>query len=208
MSDLWTERYRPRTLDDYVWSSQAQKDAVEGYLAEGKLANLMLLGPPGTGKTSLALMLLRLLKVDKSDIKMLNGCVDNGIDIIRDLENFVSTMPLGDFRYVVIDECLDESTLVWIMEKESGKIDSKPISTLNPSKELVMSYDVDSGHIEWVEYTLHDKGIQEVYEIQLANGEVVVCTSSHKWYVQDANGLTTVVTTDQLHQYTHILSPL
>lgn len=50
MSDLWTERYRPRTLDDYVWSSQAQKDAVEGYLAEGKLANLMLLGPPGTGK--------------------------------------------------------------------------------------------------------------------------------------------------------------
>lgn len=104
MSDLWTERYRPRTLDDYVWSSQAQKDAVESYIAEGKLANLMLLGPPGTGKTSLALMLLRLLDVDKSDIKILNGCVDNGIDIVRDLENFVSTMPMGEFRYVLFDE--------------------------------------------------------------------------------------------------------
>lgn len=104
MSDLWTERHRPKTLDDYVWSSTAQKDAVESYLQEGKIANLMLLGPPGTGKTSLALMLLNLLKVDKSDIKMLNGCVDNGIDIIRDLENFVSTMPMGDFRYVLIDE--------------------------------------------------------------------------------------------------------
>jgi replication factor C small subunit len=104
MSDLWTERYRPKTLDDYVWSSTAQKDAVESYLQEGKIPNLMLVGSPGVGKTSLAFMLLNLLKVSKSDIKMLNGCVDNGIDIIRDLENFVSTMPMGEFRYVLLDE--------------------------------------------------------------------------------------------------------
>lgn len=50
MHDLWTERYRPKTFDEYVWSSVAQKDAMESYVAEGKIPNLMLLGPPGTGK--------------------------------------------------------------------------------------------------------------------------------------------------------------
>ena len=104
MSDLWTERHRPKTLDDYVWSSDHQKEQVESWLKEKRLPNIMLVGSPGVGKTSLAFMLLELLNVDKSDIKLLNGCVDNGIDIVRDLENFVSTMPMGDFRYVVFDE--------------------------------------------------------------------------------------------------------
>jgi DNA polymerase III delta prime subunit len=54
--------------------------------------------------TSLALLLLRLLDVDKSDIKFINGCVENGVDVVRDIENFVSTMAMGDYRYVVIDE--------------------------------------------------------------------------------------------------------
>lgn len=102
--DLWTEKHRPKALEDYVWSSDAQKLTVESWIKERKLPNIMLIGSPGVGKTSLAFMLLDLLDVDKSDIKLLNGCVDNGIDIVRDLENFVNTMPLGDYRYVVFDE--------------------------------------------------------------------------------------------------------
>lgn len=101
---LWVERWRPQTLTDYVWSSDAQRNQVESWVKDQHVPNVMLYGPPGTGKTSLVLMLLRLLDVDRSDIKILNGCVDNGIDIIRDLENFVSTMAMGEYRYVVIDE--------------------------------------------------------------------------------------------------------
>jgi DNA polymerase III delta prime subunit len=103
-NDLWVERWRPQTLTDYVWSSDSQKDQVHAWVKEGKIPHLMLCGPPGTGKTSLALLLLKLMGVDKSDIKILNGCVDNGIDVVRDLENFVSTMPMGEYRYVLYDE--------------------------------------------------------------------------------------------------------
>lgn len=103
-NDLWTERHRPKTLADYVWSSSDQQNQVQAWVKEGKVPHLLLVGSPGVGKTSLAFMLMDLLHVDKSDIKFVNGCVDNGIDVVRDLENFVSTMPMGDYRYVVIDE--------------------------------------------------------------------------------------------------------
>lgn len=103
-NDLWVEKWRPRTLADYVWSSSDQQLQVESWVQEGKIPHLLLVGSPGVGKTSLAFMLLNLLGVDKSDIKFVNGCVDNGIDVVRDLENFVSTMPMGDYRYVLIDE--------------------------------------------------------------------------------------------------------
>lgn len=103
-NDLWVERYRPQTLADYVWSSADQQNQVNAWVKEGKIPHLLLVGSPGVGKTSLAFMLLKLLGVDKGDIKFVNGCVDNGIDVVRDLENFVSTMPMGDYRYVLIDE--------------------------------------------------------------------------------------------------------
>ena len=103
-SDLWVERWRPRTLDDYVWSSSAQREQVSSWVKDGKIPHILLVGTPGVGKTSLAFMLLKLLNVDSGDIKFVNGCTDNGIDVVRDLENFVSTMPMGDYRYVLIDE--------------------------------------------------------------------------------------------------------
>ena len=103
-SDLWVERWRPQTLDDYVWSSSAQQQQVNSWVKEGKIPHLLLVGTPGVGKTSLAFMLLKLLQVNSGDIKFVNGCTDNGIDVVRDLENFVSTMPMGDYRYVLIDE--------------------------------------------------------------------------------------------------------
>lgn len=103
-SDLWVERWRPQTLDDYVWSSPAQQQQVNSWVKEGKIPHLLLVGTPGVGKTSLAFMLLKLLQVNSGDIKFVNGCTDNGIDVVRDLENFVSTMPMGDYRYVLIDE--------------------------------------------------------------------------------------------------------
>lgn len=207
-SDLWVERWRPQTLEDYVWSSDAQKAQVASWVREGRIPHTLLVGTPGLGKTSLALMLLKLLNVNSGDIKFVNGCTDNGIDVVRDLENFVSTMPMGDYRYVLIDECLDELTPVWVKNKQTDQVYNTPIREVQSQVELVMNFNTDTNTVEWSEFTLYDKGVQDVYEITLDNGETVVCTASHKWYVRDQHDNVLVVTTDQLDEYNHILSPV
>jgi len=49
-SDLWVERWRPQTLDDYVWSSDAQKAQVASWVREGRIPHTLLVGTPGLGK--------------------------------------------------------------------------------------------------------------------------------------------------------------
>ena len=101
---LWVDRYRPKTLDEYVWADVSQRTQVETWVREKHLPNLLVDGPPGTGKTSIIKCLLNELHVDKSDIRFINGSHTNGVDDIRELSRFAETMPNGDFRYVVIDE--------------------------------------------------------------------------------------------------------
>ena len=59
--------------------------------------------------------------------------------------------------------------------------------------------------IEWKPFMLFDKGKRDVLEIEFENGEVVVCTPEHKWYV-DCDGDTIVIRADELEKYGHILT--
>ena len=47
---LWTERYRPETIEDYVWINDGQRQQVESWIKEGDLPHLLLSGGPGVGK--------------------------------------------------------------------------------------------------------------------------------------------------------------
>jgi DNA polymerase III delta prime subunit len=105
MSDIWTEKYRPQKISDYVWTDNNQKQQVENWIRDGALPNLLISGSPGTGKTTLAKCLLNELDVNSVDVKYVNGSHTNGVDDIRALSRFIETMPIGDFRYVLLDEC-------------------------------------------------------------------------------------------------------
>ena len=105
MKELWTEKYRPDTLNGYVFRDTEQKKQIETWVKEGAIPHLLFSGSPGTGKTTLAKILINLLGVDEFDVKEINASRDNSVEFIRStIEGFVQTMPFGDFKIVLLDE--------------------------------------------------------------------------------------------------------
>jgi|TARA_B110000858_G_C17807573_1_gene478877 replication factor C small subunit len=105
MKELWVEKYRPSSIDTYVFRDDQQRRQVNGWKEDGALPHLLFSGAPGTGKTTLAKVLLQELDVDSMDILEINASNENSVDIIRSkITNFSSTMPFGDMKYVLLDE--------------------------------------------------------------------------------------------------------
>ena len=105
MKELWTEKYRPSSIGTYVFRDEGQRQQVSGWVEEGALPHLLFSGAPGTGKTTLAKVLLTELEVDDMDILEINASNENNVDTIRNkITNFSSTMPFGDIKYVLLDE--------------------------------------------------------------------------------------------------------
>jgi DNA polymerase III delta prime subunit len=102
---LWVEKYRPNTVDGYVFTDDNQKDQVEGWIREGSFPHLLMSGDPGTGKTTLAKLLINELGVEEYDVLTINASRENGIDMLREkINGFVQTMPFGKFKVVLLDE--------------------------------------------------------------------------------------------------------
>jgi len=105
MKELWTEKYRPRTVADYVFRDNEQKNQVQNWIDSKSIPHLLFSGAPGVGKTTLAKILINELKIDEYDVLDINASRENSVDTIRDkITGFVQTMPFGDFKIVLLDE--------------------------------------------------------------------------------------------------------
>ena len=105
MKELWTEKYRPKTVDEYVFTDVAVKEQIEEWIKEGACPHLLLHGPAGTGKTTLAKVLVNQLGIDNFDFLQVNASRDNGVDFLKTkIEGFVSTLPFGHLKIVLLDE--------------------------------------------------------------------------------------------------------
>jgi DNA polymerase III delta prime subunit len=105
MKQLWVEKYRPATVDGYVFVDEAQREQVESWIRDGSIPHLLLSGAAGTGKTTLAKVLITELGVDEYDVMYVNGSKEGRkIEWVDRLISFVQTMPFGKFKVVLIDE--------------------------------------------------------------------------------------------------------
>ena len=103
-NSLWVEKYRPQTIADYVFVNERQKNQVEGWVKDGSIPHLLLSGDPGTGKTTLAKVLIHELEVSEYDVLEINASRENSVDVVRNkIVNFVQTMPFGNFKVVLLD---------------------------------------------------------------------------------------------------------
>jgi len=99
---LWVERYRPSTMETYI-GNEHLKSKVSIYLESGDLPHLLLYGRAGTGKTTLAKLLVNNIECDYLYI---NASDENNVDTVRTkVKTFASTMGFKDMKIIILDEC-------------------------------------------------------------------------------------------------------
>ena len=105
MKELWVEKYRPKTVDGYVFRDEHQRAQVKTWIKDKTIPHLLFSGNAGIGKTTLAKLLFNELDVNDLDILEINASRTNSVDDVREkIINFVQMIPFGDFKVVLLDE--------------------------------------------------------------------------------------------------------
>ena len=104
-STPWVEKYRPSTLEGYVFKDENQKAQIKKWIREQSIPHLLLSGHAGIGKTTLAKLLFNELKISSLDVLEINASRTNSVEDVRNkIIDFVRLMPFGDFRVALLDE--------------------------------------------------------------------------------------------------------
>jgi len=105
INTLWNEKYRPSTINDYVFRDDNQREKVESWINQGSIPHLLFSGSPGVGKTTLAKILINELGINDFDVMISNGSKEGRkIEWVDKLISFCKTIPFGNFKVVLIDE--------------------------------------------------------------------------------------------------------
>ena len=100
-NSLWVEKYRPSKLTEYV-GNEHLKDKVKDYLESGEIPHLLFFGKAGTGKTTLAKLIVNSIDCDHI---IINASDENNVDTVRNkVKGFASTVGFKDMKIIILDE--------------------------------------------------------------------------------------------------------
>ena len=104
--ELWVEKYRPKTVDGYVFRDGHQRKQVQTWIKDQSIPHLLLSGSAGIGKTTLAKVLINSLGIEEHDVLEINASRTNSVEDVRDkITNFVQMIAFGSpFKIVLLDE--------------------------------------------------------------------------------------------------------
>ena len=98
---IWTEKYRPDTLENYICNDQL-RGIISNFLTKKNFSHLLFYGSAGTGKTTLAKILTKNIPCD---VMYVNASDNTGVDFVRDkIKPFASSMGFHDIKVVILDE--------------------------------------------------------------------------------------------------------
>ncbi len=99
---LWVERYRPVSLENYI-GNEHLKTKVSKYISTGDIPHLLLHGKAGTGKTTLAKLLVSNVDCDQMYV---NASDENNVETVRNkIKMFASSVGFKDLKVIILDEC-------------------------------------------------------------------------------------------------------
>ena len=105
IKELWVEKYRPKTVDGYVFRDDHQRKQIATWIKDKSIPHLLLSGAAGIGKTTLAKILINEIGIEDYDVLEINASRTNSVEDVRDkITNFVQMIPFGPFKVVLLDE--------------------------------------------------------------------------------------------------------
>lgn len=108
MQKMLYQECRPESIDDYVFVDTDMQTKLKEWIDKKYLPELILCGPPGTGKSTLSYLVCKEIGFDASDVRIFDGSTDTSVDIVRErIRPFVETVSHNELGRVVIIEEFD-----------------------------------------------------------------------------------------------------
>lgn len=108
IKELWWQKHRPKSLKGFAFQNSEHKRIIKKFIEEKSIPHLLFQGAKGSGKTTLAKILINSLVPEEfqdSDVLVINGSTHGKIDDMRSMvSSHVSSIPMGDMKIVFIDE--------------------------------------------------------------------------------------------------------